>query len=324
MTSLATVRCYRIHGLSIRSDIPLHASQARFESGGVPDLEIMTKRERFVPSADTRASDDVLAELRLPTGGGYSAAERDGVITVTYLSMCQFVFSRSGAVIEVSLFPDVHPDWASIFLNGTVLSLYLEAHGHTVLHASAVETGSEAVAFVGRSGMGKSTLAAMACMEGMSLVTDDVLRFECDRGRVRCWTGSNALRLRSASGSLGREAPILDGFSVDQRRVARFATPGREALPLKAIFLPTPLARASRPSVSRLPSNQALRELLRIPRLPGSRSDEVRRQRFESLLGLVGSIPIYRVALPSTFSRIPGLASWLVGRTTRRAEEAVA
>jgi len=47
-----------------------------------------------------------------------------------------------------------------------------------VLHASAVRVDGRAVAFCGRPGMGKSTLAAWLAESGHALVSDDLARFE--------------------------------------------------------------------------------------------------------------------------------------------------
>jgi hypothetical protein len=53
-------------------------------------------------------------------------------------------------------------------------SFVLALRGHTVLHASAVETPAGAVAITGPSGFGQVDDRALACA-GVSLITDDVL-----------------------------------------------------------------------------------------------------------------------------------------------------
>jgi HPr Serine kinase C-terminal domain len=51
-------------------------------------------------------------------------------------------------------------------------------HGLEVLHASAVEVGGGAVAFVGHSGAGKTSLALALCRRGAAFLADDVLALE--------------------------------------------------------------------------------------------------------------------------------------------------
>ncbi len=64
-----------------------------------------------------------------------------------------------------------------LYLN-QVLPLALSRLGRLVFHASAVEAGDGAIAFVGESGRGKSTLAASFAVSGSRFLTDDGLVVE--------------------------------------------------------------------------------------------------------------------------------------------------
>lgn len=70
-----------------------------------------------------------------------------------------------------------------------VLPLALSKQGRIVLHASAVEIAGQAVAFVGPSGRGKSTLAASFATHGSGFLTDDGLHL--------AWRGENLIVLPS-------------------------------------------------------------------------------------------------------------------------------
>jgi hypothetical protein len=59
-----------------------------------------------------------------------------------------------------------------------VLPLALSQQGKLVFHASAVEIGNSAIAFVGDSGRGKSTLAGTFAVKGNRFLTDDALILE--------------------------------------------------------------------------------------------------------------------------------------------------
>ena len=61
-----------------------------------------------------------------------------------------------------------------LYLN-QVWPLLLSKRGHLVFHAAAVEIGEHAIAFMGASGRGKSTLAASFAGNGYRLLTDDGL-----------------------------------------------------------------------------------------------------------------------------------------------------
>ena len=60
----------------------------------------------------------------------------------------------------------------------------------------AVEVDGAAVAFLGPSGMGKSTVVTLCCAAGALLVTDDVLRLDTSGPGVECVGGSRQIRLR--------------------------------------------------------------------------------------------------------------------------------
>lgn len=101
------------------------------------------------------------------------------------------------------------------------LPLWLESAGVPLLHASAVSLGERAVAFVGQSGIGKSTLCAGLVDAGCNFVADDGLPLEEDEhGDWRCPPGSPWLRLwPSALDRLGIPAADLARAqpSVDKR-----------------------------------------------------------------------------------------------------------
>jgi len=100
-----------------------------------------------------------------------------------------------------------------LYLN-QVLPLALCQQGKLVLHASAVEIGGEAVACVGVSGRGKSTLAASFATGGYRFLSDDGLVVEPVAGEphvvpchpsIRLWEDSQAALV----GAGARRAPPL-------------------------------------------------------------------------------------------------------------------
>ncbi len=67
----------------------------------------------------------------------------------------------------------------------------MNLQGQVAIHANAVKLGNYAIAFVGYSGMGKSTLSAYCATQGAGFITDDVLIVN-RKGRVK----SGILRLK--------------------------------------------------------------------------------------------------------------------------------
>ncbi len=62
----------------------------------------------------------------------------------------------------------------SILAQGPGISILLHQRGFLTLHAGCVKIGKHAVAFMGPSGTGKSTIAAALHVRGHGLVADDV------------------------------------------------------------------------------------------------------------------------------------------------------
>jgi hypothetical protein len=76
-----------------------------------------------------------------------------------------------------------------------VLPLAAALRGLEILHASAVEMAGRAVAFLGSSGVGKTTLATRIVARGARLVTDDVLAVDVANGAVRAYRGGAVARV---------------------------------------------------------------------------------------------------------------------------------
>src|SRR6185436_12938258 len=84
--------------------------------------------------------------------------------------------------------------WERLVL-AQALPLASVLQGMEVLHASAVSLDGRAVAFLGRSGAGKTTLATRLLARGARLVTDDVLALDTAGGHVRAHRGAAVARL---------------------------------------------------------------------------------------------------------------------------------
>jgi hypothetical protein len=94
-----------------------------------------------------------------------------------------------------------------LFLLGSAMGMLLHQRGLLPLHANAVEIDGKAVAFMGPSGIGKSTLAAWFHDRGHRVIADDVcvVRFD-EEGHPWAEPGLPRLRLwRDALESSGRD-----------------------------------------------------------------------------------------------------------------------
>jgi hypothetical protein len=191
-----------------------------------------------------------------------------------------------------------------IVVPGTVTAFLLAMSGRCVLHASAVDLGGRALAFVGTSGQGKSTMAALFCAAGALLVTDDVLPLEFDPPagpplRVLCHRAGTEIRLREKTASL---ADHFDDASVrttvDDRRAVEPVPTGLDRIPLAAIVLPRPDRELPVVASRRLGDGEASLWLSRCQRIEGWHGRDHLRQQFVDTGQIVSLVPVYEVQVP--------------------------
>jgi hypothetical protein len=200
-------------------------------------------------------------------------------------------------------------------LASSLLATVMTLRGNCVLHGSAVELGGRAVAFVGASGRGKTTVAALCCVAGARLVSDDVLRVEAKDGRGWCFSGSPELRLRPAATGLSKS---LNGAGVrstiDGRLAVTPPTVSEARLPLCAIVAPICDREASSPQIDRLRGADAVRVLVSSPRTVGWIDGKAAQRDFSVLMRLARSVPVFGARLPWGPESQPRLAQTLLSR----------
>ncbi len=136
--------------------------------------------------------EDEAAEIR-----DFSVAREAGGYRMRFAGQADFVISADGLAVRCEPLPEASRDTLRHYFLDHVLPRMLGQRGHLILHASAVElTPGEGIAFVGKSGWGKSTLAASFFANGARLLSDDCLRIGEEAGRVVGIPGYGAGRLR--------------------------------------------------------------------------------------------------------------------------------
>jgi hypothetical protein len=107
------------------------------------------------------------------------------------------LISPDGALVHCAP-PSIEPWRWQQFLVGRVLPWAALLRGFEVFHASAVRVGEEAVAFVGPSGAGKTSLALQLVLRGAGFFADDVLALDRTAERVRAHPGASIAGVRPA------------------------------------------------------------------------------------------------------------------------------
>jgi hypothetical protein len=231
----STPATYELFGLRIRSEIPFPAPTVE---GPVVDVDVRWVEPRTVPAeapAGQRLA-GLTVEKRI-----YSSAVRDDEgYLFRFCEVCDVRISPGLDNVAVAPDPIGPVDMVPVFLAGNVLALLLTLRDIEVLHGSAVELDGAAVAFVGHTNAGKSTLAGEACAVGASLVADDVLALEISEA-ARCLRGGPQLRLRPGVTELAeRLAPDANVTADGRSAVAVEPSTLRPAL--RAVVLPRVVA----------------------------------------------------------------------------------
>jgi len=292
MTSLA-----RLYGLTVRSELPLHQHRPPADPEAV-DLTI-TVGEPILQTDELPLGKRL---LHLKVDKQYFTAGRtDDGFLLRFFGTCDVRLDAALTSAVIHPIAGTDPALLAVLAGGTLLAFALAMRGEPVLHASAVQIGESALAFVGSSGMGKSTTATLMCADGALLITDDLLRLDLSRTPPTCSLGATELRLRKAAGDLSERFAAAPGRRTTGDARDALATPASttEGLPLTAIVIPLPdKSERTEPEIERLDAMEAFLLLSRFPRLLGWEDEDVLRLQFQQLGDIVDKVPVYIARLP--------------------------
>lgn len=304
MTSIA-----RLYGLTVRSELPLHQHRPPADPEAI-DLTI-TLGEPILQTDDLPLGKRL---LHLNVDKQYFTAGRtDDGFLLRFFGTCDVRFDAALTSAVIHPMAGTDPGLLAVLAGGTLLAFALAMRGEPVLHASAVQIGDSALAFVGSSGMGKSTTATLMCADGAFLITDDLLRLDLSRTPPTCSLGATELRLRKGAGDLSDRFALAPGRRTtgDARDALAIPASTTENLPLAAIVIPIPDKSAERtePEVERLDAMEAFLMLSRFPRLLGWEDEDVLRQQFQQLGDIIDRVPVHIARLPWGPPFSPNLAA---------------
>ncbi|HEX6389652.1 MAG TPA: hypothetical protein VFZ89_09400, partial [Solirubrobacteraceae bacterium] len=223
---------YRIAGLVLRT--PFEIVELPEVAGDDADWTVVQgpapSAEGLTQMFEVRTADD---RLWMTLRGA------EGRFTLTFENQVAFDIDVRARVVTFAPHADTADTSLRHLLIDQVVPHLLAADGELVVHASAVAIDGGAVAFIGPSGSGKSSLAAACVQHGATLLADDfVLLREHDGGYVatvaypslRLWADSAEFFAGSADA-----LPTVNGYS-DKRRWASEA-PADTTLPLRAVVI---------------------------------------------------------------------------------------
>jgi hypothetical protein len=188
-----------------------------------------------------------------------------------------------------------------------VIPLVLSRRERIVLHASAVLTRHGVIAFAGKSGQGKSTLAATFAREGFALVSDDclVLRAGSEGWTavpsypgVRLWpsTVEEVLREDTSTGDVAH-------YTLKRRLGDTDVLPYTSGpAPLKRLFF---LADdTGEVSLERLSPGRAIMAMIAFAYNLDIKGTLFLRRQFDTVVRLAEEVPTYAMHYPREFAAL--------------------
>lgn len=286
-----------LYGLSIDSDVPMPTRSGYVATDGTVRLRRGADRSHTFDDPPGQ----VLLHYASPERPWYTATRSDDGYHLRFHGTCDFTLDHGLQDVSLHVVEGADPGIAGVLASGALMAFQLYLRGHVVLHASAVELGGTVIGFVGRSGMGKSTMAALLCAEGGALVTDDVLRVDDAGADAVARLGATELRLRKGADTLterfGADSPSR-GRSADGRDLL---APGREpddAVPLRALVVPLPERERDELQVDQVRGAAAAFALMQFPRLLGWQDPGVNARQFARVSALAARVPVFTARVP--------------------------
>jgi hypothetical protein len=273
---------YKAYQLNIYSEIPLRSltpengkADVLLTLGNIKDLEL---------SSD---------------GGNRFVGEVEGVATFAVLE---------GQKIIVDPLPNVDDGLLNTFIVGPILAVLLRQRGLFVLHASSAVVDGVAIAFLGNSGAGKSTMAQAFHSHGYPVMTDDVMVVQLGGDCPMVLPGYPLIKLwpesAAATGYEPDSLPCIHGSSTKRSHQLTSGF-GQAAFPLKRIYI---LDRGEAHRLVELSAPEACVALIQHSRATMLLTNpQFRTKNFRDCTWIAEHIPVARFERKPALSELPDL-----------------
>ena len=296
---------YEVYGISLRSSFPLSLP----ERSGTGLMEIKVQKGPADFFSDSLRGANLLPSLYRT----FSYAHLNcGSSYVRWDGLGEFHVSPDGRTITCRRFEEAHLECFQVYLLGQAISFALVKAGLEPLHATCVAIDGKAVAFLGDSGYGKSSLAACFLEAGHRVLTDDLLVVREVPGGFEAYPGPPRIKLfsematRFLGGFLGG-VPMNSGtgkliLPLESKRVCA------DVIPLEVIYAIAPPEVAAQNEFARIEcvaSRHAFVLLMNnVFNYQIVDSKRLNRQ-FGAVAGLAAGMPMKRLFYPRRVEALP-------------------
>ncbi|MEM7058128.1 MAG: hypothetical protein AAF557_11105 [Pseudomonadota bacterium] len=297
---MSALHNYAAYGLHICADRPIELAAA-FGPQGTPDIQFDLRGCQY--TADPDLPDEPRSGFnRMDDGSG-------AMMWFTGSGRLDFRINAAADRVSVSGY-QTNSHEMSLLLLGQVFGVVLRMRRILSLHACALNLDGCAVAVLGASGVGKSTLAAHLASNGAPVLADDVTAIlESGDGHM-VQPGFPAMKFWPDTLKLSNVAADAQDrvFNFTDKRVLPLRTGGQSSewqfqptpLPMRGIFV----LQGRRADLS-YPIAEKLDPIAAVPVLMANRSSlmcalgpKVDGQELKSMARLAGAVPVWSITCP--------------------------
>ena len=223
---------------------------------------------------------------------------------IIYLKEVGVFLVQGGNKIVFIPEPDVSEELIRLYLVGNIMAIVLYQRGLLALHASAVKINGGVVAFLGRSGQGKSSIAAALHAYGYQIINDDVAPVTLNGGPATITPGFPQIKLsRETSAAVGYDFEslhLLHRFH-EKRGYCPTGDFPQAPLPIQRIYV---LAYDTQFRIEPLRPAEAVIQLSRHAH-PGKLFRSRDTSHFLQCATLAQKCPLYRLKRPRDLTLLP-------------------
>ncbi|HMN38622.1 MAG TPA: hypothetical protein PKD49_13060 [Hyphomicrobium sp.] len=229
--------------------------------------------------------------------------------------LADFIVSADGRGVRCTPVPGTSPATIEHLYLNQVQPLALGKQGKLIFHASAVDIGCGAIAFVAEAGRGKSTLAAAFATNGFRFLTDDGLQLEQgpagwtavpSHPSIRLWADSHAHLLPPDADKAGAVA-----YTSKSRFLAgdalNYCHEPRRLLAAYALAFDG----AREISLSRMSPAQSVIVWSKHSFVIDVEDSALISAQFDATAALANVVPFYALDYPRKYEALPGLVRTL-------------
>jgi hypothetical protein len=218
-------------------------------------------------------------------------------VVAEWIGLVRLTSRRDGTDVRFEVAPGAHSPDVEKIRQGSAQLLLRQLGGELSLHGAAVGRDGHAVVLLGRSGQGKSTLAAHLCRRrGLAFLADDAVAvgrrsdaFVVEPLEANHWIDVDARRALGLPPGDAGKAPIA---------ATRLGPPSMLVAAVELSYAEGP------PRLARLAGVDAMQVL--VPQVVRFVLDEpdVQRRELAQLATLVGAVPLYRLGRARDLARL--------------------